>query len=59
MTTRIFFVLLASTLAAQNIRSSLSGRITDPSGAVVASAQISIVNEIGRASCRERVLQVV
>lgn len=41
----VCFFLLANTLAAQNIRSSLSGRITDPSGAAASGAQVSIVND--------------
>ena len=47
MVTRLSFAVLAATFLAegQNIRSSLSGRVTDPSGAVVASAQVSIVND--------------
>ncbi|MBY0502313.1 MAG: carboxypeptidase regulatory-like domain-containing protein [Bryobacteraceae bacterium] len=36
---------VALPVAAQNIRAGLSGRITDPSGATVASAQVTITND--------------
>lgn len=38
-------LLTAIPVAAQNIRAGLSGRVTDPSGAGVASAQLTLVND--------------
>ncbi|MFB3826770.1 MAG: TonB-dependent receptor domain-containing protein [Bryobacteraceae bacterium] len=43
-------LLLAATLGAQDFRASISGRVTDPSGAVVAGAQVTVANTSTRVS---------
>ena len=39
------FVVLSCLLSAQEFRSTLTGRVTDPSGAVVAGAKIAAIEE--------------
>ena len=41
----VFFALLACLLPAQEFRSTLTGRVTDPSGGVVAGAKVAAIEE--------------
>ena len=52
-------LLGARALYAQVDAGSILGTVTDASGAVISGATVTLTNEIGRASCRERVLELV
>ena len=41
----VFFALIACLLPAQEFRSTLTGRVTDPSGGVVAGAKVAAIEE--------------
>ena len=51
----IVSLLLLVSGNAQVVTSNLEGVVRDTSGAIVPGATVTAVNEIGRASCRERV----